>query len=136
LAKQWRIPPTVLLGRKVVTTYCHDAASRQVRAETDEWTRQDVDMMFALDAWEAGLCPGGNHQLAETSKPEHQDAYRPTQPIRCHYCTAQAVHGEVVAKQENTAGLLFGYELNRDVVELNRQPVPPLPPELAGLVGD
>jgi hypothetical protein len=131
-ARQWRVAPTVFLGqRKTVTTYEYDAAGRIVRATTIDWTQADTDLAWALDQYEAGLCPGGEHVLAETSKPEHQDAYRLNgPPIRCHYCTAKALAGEVAEKQENPAGLLFGFKLDADVVELNRQPVPPLPPEL------
>lgn len=115
-ARSWRVAPTVFLGR--------------VRSGTD-WLPEDTELAMALEDYEAGLCPGCQQSLEETSKPEHQDAYRPEQPIRCHYCTARALVDETAEKQhERTAGLLFPITLNADVVELNQRPVPPLPPEL------
>jgi hypothetical protein len=97
-----------------------------------DWTDQDTSYALALEDYEAGLCPGCNHPLAETSQPDHADAYRPEKPIRCHYCTAQALVAEVAEKDDNTAGLMFPLTLDPEVVELNRKPVPPLPPELRG----
>ena len=99
--------------------------------DTAGWTERDSVYAMALEDYEAGLCPGGNHPLAETSRPEHADAYRPGERIRCHYCTAQALVNEVLEKEENSAGLLIPLVLDADVVALNRLPVPPLPPELA-----
>jgi hypothetical protein len=118
-AKAWRVPPTVFLGERTVTT--------------DQWTGRDTVYAMALEDYEAGLCPGGNHPLAETTLPEHADAYRPGERIRCHYCKAQALIAEVAEKnQENMAGVLIPIVLDADVVALNRLPVPPLPPELRG----
>jgi hypothetical protein len=116
-ARSWRVPPTVFLGERTV-----DASG---------WTRVDTTYALALEDYEAGLCPGGDHVLAETSKPEHEDAWRPNPPTRCHYCTARAVVAKADKAQENTAGLYYSFGLNQEVVELNLQPVPPLPPELA-----
>jgi DNA-directed RNA polymerase subunit RPC12/RpoP len=130
-ARQWRVAPTVFLGqRKAVTVYDYDGAGRVVRATANDWTTADTDLAWALDQYEAGLCPGCQRALDETSKAEHVDAYRPEPPIRCHYCTSKALTNEVAEKQENPAGLLYSFKLDPDVVELNRQPVPPLPPEL------
>lgn len=120
-ARSWRVAPTVFLGR--------------IRPGTD-WLPEDTELALALEEYEAGLCPGCQQPLEETSKPEHSDAYRPEEPIRCHYCTAQALVSEMAEKQhERTAGLLFPLTLNPDVVELNLLPVPPLPPELGGVDG-
>jgi hypothetical protein len=95
-----------------------------------DWTAEDAELALALEDYEAGLCPGCQQPLDETSKPEHKDAYRPAPPIRCHYCTAQALISETAEKQhERFAGLLFPIVLDADVVELNRQPVPPPPSE-------
>ena len=127
------ISPSRFMGAKRVVTHEYDAAGRLVRStETPEWTAEDRELAFALMEYEAGLCPGCQHPLDETSKPEHEGAYRPDgPPIRCHYCTAEAVVSENIEKQrERTAGLLFSFVLDADVVELNQQPVPPLPPEL------
>jgi hypothetical protein len=117
-ARAWRVPPTVFLRTRTVNT--------------TEWTEQDTTLAMALEDYEAGLCPGGNHPLAETSRSEHADAYRPGERIRCHYCKAQALIAEVAEKsQENLAGVLTPIVLDADVVALNRRPVPPLPPELS-----
>ena len=112
-ARAWGVSPSRFLGS---------------RPETPEWTEQDRKLALALEEYEAGLCPGCQNPLDETSNPDHQDAYRPEPPIRCHYCTTQALVSETAEKQhEHTAGLLFPIVLDPDVVELNKQPVPPLP---------
>jgi hypothetical protein len=129
-AREWRTPPHVFMGEPVVTTYSYDHAGRVVRSETVQWTAEDRAAALALRNYEAGLCPGCNHPLEETTKPEHQYAYRPDgEPIRCHYCTAQAL---VSGSDDDKAGLLYPMTLDAEVVELNKQPVPPLPPEFGG----
>jgi hypothetical protein len=100
---------------------------------TTEWTPRDVELLLALEDYEAGYCPGGPHPLAETALPEHDDAYRPGEPIICHYCKTQAALAEAAEKDENSAGKLVPIVLNRDVVAQNLLPKPPLPPELAAL---
>ena len=132
VARAWGVSPSKFLGARQVTTHEYSQAGRLVRSVTTaEWTDADRQAALDLEAYEASLCPGCNHPLEETTRPEHSDAYRPEPPIRCHYCTAQAIQSEAVGKQhERSEGLLFSFELNPDVVELNRQPVPPLPPEL------
>jgi hypothetical protein len=100
--------------------------------DTAGWTERDSVYAMALEDYEAGLCPGGNHPLAETTRPEHADAYRPGERIRCHYCKAQALVAEVAEKnREDVAGVLTPIVLDPEVVALNLRPVPPLPPELA-----
>lgn len=103
---------------------------RRRTINSGEWTYEDTALAMALEEYEAGLCPGGNHPLAETTLPEHADAYRPGERVRCHYCTANALLAEVLAKDEKSAGVLVPIVLDPDVVALNRLPVPPLPPEL------
>ena len=115
-ARSWRVPPTVFLGRRTV--------------DTAGWTPADTAHAVALEDYEAGLCPGGDHVLSETSKPEHEDAYRPNPAIRCHYCRSQAAISKAVGDDDDTAGLYYSFSLNPEVVELNLQPVPPVPPEL------
>ena|SRR4249919_2313057 len=128
-ARSWRVAPSVFLGQRSGAVYERDVSGRVVRIV--DWTLSDTELALALEGYEAGLCPGCQHPLAETCKPEHKDAYRPDPPIRCHYCTAEASTSETAEKQhERSAGLLFTFSLDPDVVELNRQPIPPLPPEL------
>jgi hypothetical protein len=115
-ARRWQIPPTVFLQVRTVNSR--------------DWTEADTVYAMALEDYEAGLCPGGNHPLAETTLPEHADAYRPGERIRCHYCKAQALVEEVAGKDEDGAGVLIPIVLDPEVVARNRLPVPPLPPEL------
>ena len=87
-------------------------------------------LALALEDYEADYCPGGRHVLAETSKPEHADAYRPAgedDQIRCHYCKAQAALSEVMEKKEDTAGVFVPLVLDPDVVARNLLPVPEPP---------
>lgn len=113
-ARKWGVPPSVFIGQRTVAT--------------DQW-RHDLDtpLAMALEDYEAGLCPGGDHVLAETSKPEHADAYRPGERIRCHQCTAEALVAETVRDEEHLAGLLIPVVLDPAVVAQNMRPVPPLP---------
>ena len=129
-ARAWGISPSRFLGAKHVTTHKYLNGELVRSEETPEWTVEDRELAFALMEYEAGLCPGCNQPLDETSQADHQDAYRPEEPIRCHYCTAQALVNESAQDQERAAGLMYPLKLDLDVVELNRQPVPPLPPEL------
>ena len=120
VARKWGVPPSVFIRQRTVNS--------------TEWTDEDTRLALALDDYEAGLCPGGNHVLAETSRPEHADAYRPAHPphewTRCHYCTASAALSEVIAKQTRPEGLSVPLVLDPEIVARNRLPVPPLPPEL------
>src|SRR5215217_3186377 len=125
------ISPSRFMGAQRVTTHEYDAAGRMVRStETPEWTVEDRELAFALMEYEAGLCPVCNQPLDETSRADHQDAYRPEEPIRCHYYTAQVLVNESAGEQERAAGLMYPLKLDLDVVQQNRQPVPTLPPEL------
>jgi hypothetical protein len=118
-ARAWRVPPTVFLRKRTMAS--------------TEWTDADTTLAMALEDYEAGLCPGGNHPLAETTRPEHQDAYRPGVRIRCHFCKAQALVDEVAEKEDDMGGVMVPIVLDPDVVALNLRPVPPLPAELRDL---
>jgi hypothetical protein len=116
-AKAWRIPPTVFLRRRTVNC--------------TEWTDDDTAYALALEDYEA-QCDHAGHYLPETTKAEHEDAYRPDpeQRTRCHKCRAQALVDEVLGKEEGSDGVILPLVLDADVVALNLLPVPPLPPEL------
>jgi hypothetical protein len=116
-AVRCHIPPTIFMRKRTV--------------ESPWWTDDDTALVMALEDYERGLCPGCRNPLAETTRLEHSDAYRPEPPVRCHYCTAEAHISEANAEKEHTAGLLFPITLAEDVVAVNRLPIPPLPPELA-----
>jgi hypothetical protein len=69
----------------------YDGRGLLVRSTTTtepEWDDEARDAAFALLLYEANLCPGCRQPLAETTKPEHEFAYRAGQAIRCHRCTA------------------------------------------------
>jgi hypothetical protein len=126
--------PSRFMGARRIVTYEYDSLSGRLLAaiESPEWTEQDRELIFALEEYEAQCCPEG-HYLPETTKVEHQDAYRAEPPILCHYCKAQHLIAETAPKQHSdTAGLYFPIVLDQEVVELNQQPVPPLPPGLQG----
>src|SRR5215216_750538 len=132
-ARAWGISPSRFMGAKHVTTHEYDVAGRLVRStETPEWTHEDREFAFALEAYEAGYCPGGEHLLAETSKPEYRDAFVADREgeVRCHFCTGKALVATSLEQRENSTGIILPVMLDMDVVEQNRQPVPPLPPEL------
>lgn len=134
LAQAWGVSPSRFMGAQRIVTYEYDKPSGRLLAaiEAPEWTDEDRELAFALEEYEAQCCPEG-HYLPETSKSEHQEAYRAEAPISCHYCKAQAVISDTAPKQYgDTAGLFFPITLDPEVVELNKQPVPPLPPELQG----
>lgn len=121
-AKAWRVPPSVFLRFRTVNTA--------------EWTEQDTHLAMALEYYEA-QCDDRGHYLPETTKAEHEDAYRPDRQGQqtCHKCRAEDLLGEVLGKEAErgvrTAGLMVPIVLDPEVVARNRLPVPPLPPELA-----
>src|SRR5215207_4156479 len=116
-ARAWGISPSRFMGARNVVTYEYRQDGKLARAvETPEWTAEDRDLAYALMNYEAGLCPGCQQSLDETSKSEHSDAYRPDEPIRCHYCTAQALVSETAEKQHSPAGLLFPLRLDPEIV--------------------
>jgi hypothetical protein len=99
------VSPRRFLGWEPAQTFIYNQAGQVVRVELEpEWDDDNRQMVLALQAHEAGLCPGCNHPLEETTKPEYKDAYRPETPIRCHYCTTQALVSETAEKQYGHSG--------------------------------
>lgn len=119
-ARTWRVPPTVFLRERTV--------------DSGGWTDSDTAWALALEDYEAGLCPGGEHVLAETTLPEHEMAYRPDgEGERCHYCAALRLLEKQMGERDNADGVLLPkLVLDPDAVARNRQPAPPIPPELGG----
>ncbi len=94
-ARAWGVSPSRFLGRPVRTDYVLDEHGRVIGSVTDpDWTDDDRDLALALLAYEASLCGGCGHPLAETTRPEAEDTYQ-GDLIRCHRCTA----AEQVAEQ-------------------------------------
>lgn len=76
-----------------LTTYTYDDAGLLVAAvETvePEWDHESRAHALALTDYEAGLCPGGNHLLSETTDPLMEGRYVPDGAIECWYCIAVA----------------------------------------------
>lgn len=94
-ARSWGVSPSRFLGRPVRTSYVLDEHGRVIASVTDpDWTDDDRDLALALLVYEAGLCGGCGHLLAETTAPEAEDSYQ-GDLLRCHRCTA----AEQVAEQ-------------------------------------
>ena len=95
-ARGWSGPsPSRFLGRPVRTDYVLDEHGRVIGSVTDpDWTDDDRDLALALLAYEASLCNGCGHPLAETTAPEAEETYQ-GDLVRCHRCTA----AEQVAEQ-------------------------------------
>jgi hypothetical protein len=119
-ARAWRIPPTVFLRKRTVNS--------------TEWDDEDTSLAMALEDYEAE-CDDRGHYLPETTKPEHDDAYRADRNRQqtCYKCRAEDVLGEVLGKEAErgvrTAGLMIPFVLDPEVVARNLLPVPPVPPE-------
>jgi hypothetical protein len=74
-ARAWGVPVSIFLGR--------------VRVEgVPDWLEEDRRAALDLAEWEAGLCPGCHHPLAETTLRENDEQYVATLAARCHRCTA------------------------------------------------
>lgn len=111
-ARAWGRPPSVFMGRAVVTTYQNDRAGRLVRSETHEWTWQDREMALALQDYEARLCRGCGGDLTETTKPENQHRYKGEMAYVCHRCVALEVASDV--KHPHPNALTFTAELREE----------------------
>jgi hypothetical protein len=66
-------------------------AGRLVSSKPEvEWDEQEQGWMLALAVHKANRCPGCGGDLTVTTKPEHDDAYRPDLPLQCHRCAGFA----------------------------------------------
>lgn len=106
-------PPTVALGRPVVTTHSYDAASRMVRSETVWWTTEDMEMVAALAAFEAGLCPGCGDPIAETTDPKNEERYDVLDWVLCHKCVARELAARKHANHPHPEALLHTVGLKK-----------------------
>lgn len=110
-ARSWGVPPSVFMGEGsgTVTTYEYDVSGRLVRAVSapPTWSADDQDAALDLLAYEANLCPGCRHPLDETTRPEHEYAYRAEEAIRCHRCTASQRAGEHYGANEYSSALFI-----------------------------
>lgn len=132
-ARAWGVSPSKFMGARTITTYEYRPDGKIARAiQSPEWTDQDREFAYALEDYEAGYCPGGPHPLAEMSKAEYEEAWVPDteNEARCHLCAAKALVTKLLEQRERSAGVSIPLKLDLDIVERNKQPVPPLPPEL------
>lgn len=112
-ARAWGVPWRVFLGWSPTTTTIHeyDDAGRLVRTTTTTeplWGEEDRNAAMSLLDYEAGLCPGCAHPLAETTAPEMEFGYTtPGPPIRCHRCTKLAQISRDVGKNPDPGALLL-----------------------------
>lgn len=75
-----------------MTTRHLDGAGRVVEVTTrePEWTEDDRVHALALTAYEAGLCPGCKHPLAQTTDPLMEGRFAYDGLVACWYCLALA----------------------------------------------
>jgi hypothetical protein len=96
-ARAWGVSPSRFYGRQAVsvTTYEYDdARGRLVRSVTTsdpDWTDEDRELAWALQAYDSQSCPGCGGHLPDTTAPEREGAYA-TSSMLCHRCVA--VEGE------------------------------------------
>ncbi len=111
-ARSWGVSPSRFLGAETTTRHEYDVGHRLARSVTSpEWTPEDRDLVFALMAWEAQLCPGCQHPLAETLKPENEERYVAAPAMRCHRCTAVAINQEKNEGKPHPSALLLSVHL-------------------------
>lgn len=111
-ARSWGVSPSRFLGAEVVTRHGYDVGQRlAVSTTSPEWTDEDRELVFAFLAWEASLCPGCRHPLAETMKAENEERYRGVLEGRCHRCTALEIEQEKHQKKDHPSALLVTVKL-------------------------
>jgi hypothetical protein len=111
-ARSWGVSPSRFLGADVVTRHEYDAVGRLAASITaSEWTADDRELVFAFLAWEAALCPGCRHPLAETMAAENEERYRGKLEGRCHRCTRLEIEQEKHAKKDHAGALLLSVTL-------------------------
>jgi hypothetical protein len=108
-AKAWGRSPSVFMGGPVVTTHQH-LNGQQVRSETVEWTPDDLAMALALEAYEAGLCPGCADPLSETTDPKHNPGepaeYEELETVLCRKCVVRQKVAKRYEEDEYSSAIL------------------------------
>jgi YD repeat-containing protein len=115
-ARAWGVSPRRFLGWEPgqTTVYEYDDLGRVARATTTtepEWDSEQRRAVLDLLALEAGQCPGGKHQLSETTLPENEDAYVAGPAVRCHYCTASDRAAKAYEDSPSPQALLIPIQL-------------------------
>jgi hypothetical protein len=90
-AKAWHVSERRFGGWEPTTFYERDAAGRIVSSTPEaEWTPEQQGWALALAEYEASLCEGCGHDLAETLSTEAED-WKVLPPLRCAACTRLAM---------------------------------------------
>lgn len=99
-ARSWHVSPTMFLGE---------------RTEGPAWTMQDTEYARALAVFEASLCPGCAHDLAETTNPANEGRYEvdPTQTVICHRCAGRASAAKQFEHHTHPEALLIAMRLRQ-----------------------
>ena len=99
-ARSWHGPPTMFLGE---------------RREGSAWTAQDTAYARALADFEASLCPGCAHDLAETTNPANEGRYEvdPAQTVICHRCAGRASAAKQFKNHTHPEALLIAMRLRQ-----------------------
>ncbi len=71
---------------------------RSVTRRQAEWDEESRNLLLALLEYEAGLCPGCGHPLAETTNPLMEGRYLYDGFVECFHCLATAVGSEKATK--------------------------------------
>lgn len=77
-------------GWEPTTFYEHHEGRLVSSAPEVEWDDVEQGWMLALARYRDGLCPHCGGELDVTSKPEHEERYKPLPPIECHRCVGFA----------------------------------------------
>jgi hypothetical protein len=111
-ARSWGVSPSRLLGAEVRTRLEYGVGDKVAATVTSsEWTAEDRELVFAFLAWEAALCPGCRHPLAETMAAENEERYRGKLEGRCHRCTALEIEQARHEKKDHPSALLLSVTL-------------------------
>lgn len=116
-ARAWGVSPRRFVGWEPcqTTTYEYDLAGRLIRSVTTveaEWDDEQRELVFALQAYEADLCPGCRQPLNETTRTENEGRYIPGPAIRCHRCTAADQASKTYENSPAPHALLIPIKLN------------------------
>jgi hypothetical protein len=114
VARSWGVAPSVFAGRELSTRHDHDAAGRSVLSVTGGWTEEDRELAVALADWEADLCGGCGHPLAETTAPGNEERYEVRVAARCHCCTAIDIAEKALQTRDHPTALLLSAVLRSD----------------------
>lgn len=113
-ARAWGVAPSIFLGRERTSSTSRWAGTTH-SVHSPEWTDDDRTAALDLQAYEASLCPGCRHPVAETTAPEAEERYHVPHPIRCHRCTATEQAQERFQDMPSPGALLMPVQVREHV---------------------